>query len=101
MYWNRPKCTRMHRWWRVAHLCGFCKGGIEAECAAVTGLPWMNDYSAKVCSHPQRYYGTNHPHFITCSCYPRQPWLGSRRRRDLFLSVLEEVRQRYNFVVVG
>ncbi len=51
--------------------------------------------------HPQRYYGTNHLHFITCSCYHRQRWLGSQRRRDLFLSVLEAVRQRYNFVVVG
>jgi putative transposase len=40
-------------------------------------------------------------HFITCSCYHRQPWLGSAHRRDLFLAVLEEVRQRYAFVVLG
>lgn len=49
----------------------------------------------------KRYYGARHLHFITCSCYHRQPWLGSARRRDLFLRVLEEVRQRYGFVVVG
>lgn len=48
-----------------------------------------------------RYYGTGHLHFINCSCYHRQRWLGSRARRDLFLRVLEEVRQRYKFVVVG
>jgi putative transposase len=40
-------------------------------------------------------------HFITCSCYHRQPWLASPQRRDLFLAVFEEVRQRYRFVVVG
>ena len=49
----------------------------------------------------KRYYGLHHLHFITCGCYHRQPWLGSRRRRDLFLRVLEEVRRRYDFVVVG
>ena len=49
----------------------------------------------------KRYYGAQHLHFITCSCYHRQRWLGSVRRRDLFLRVLEQVRQRYGFVVVG
>ncbi|MGA8153223.1 MAG: transposase, partial [Terriglobales bacterium] len=49
----------------------------------------------------KRYYGADHLHFINCSCYPRQRWLDSRRRRDLFLRVLEQVRQRYDFVVVG
>ena len=49
----------------------------------------------------QRYYGNGHLHYLTCSCYHRQPWLASPRRRDLFLTILEEVRQRYQFVVVG
>src|SRR5271166_1131822 len=40
-------------------------------------------------------------HFITCSCYRRQPLLGTPRRRDLFLTVLEQVRRRYQFVVAG
>ena len=52
-------------------------------------------------NHPRRYYGTNELHFITCGCYHRQPWLASAQRRDLFLTVFEEVRQRYGFVVVG
>ena len=34
-------------------------------------------------------------------CYHRLPRLGTRRRRDRFLKVLEEARQRYHFVVVG
>jgi putative transposase len=49
----------------------------------------------------KRYYGDDHLHFLTCSCYHRQPWLGGARGRDLFLRILEEVRQRYRFVAVG
>jgi putative transposase len=47
------------------------------------------------------YYGTGSLHFITCSCYRRQPLLGTADRRDLLLSVLEQMRQRYRFAVVG
>ena len=49
----------------------------------------------------KRYYGAGDLHFITCSCYRRQPLLGTPRRRDLLLTVLEQVRRRYQFVVVG
>jgi putative transposase len=48
-----------------------------------------------------RYYGNNDLHFITCSCYHRQPQLDTPERRDLFLSILEEARQKYRFVVHG
>lgn len=48
-----------------------------------------------------RTYGTHHLHFITCSCYRRLPLLNSTKARDRFLTVLEETRQRYRFVVVG
>ena len=49
----------------------------------------------------QRYYGGGDLHFITCSCYRRLPLLGTAGRRNLFLQVLEQVRRRYQFVVVG
>jgi putative transposase len=49
----------------------------------------------------KRYYGQDHLHYLTCSCYHRQPWLASAARRDLFANILEETRQRYRFVVVG
>jgi len=39
--------------------------------------------------------------FITCSCYRRLPFLGTAHSRDRFLSILEQVRHRYHFVVVG
>src|SRR5260370_13431817 len=48
-----------------------------------------------------RYYGAGHLHFITCSCYRRLPLLRSARNRDRLLSVLEQTRKRYRFVVVG
>ena len=61
----------------------------------------LNAKFRPVPSRLKRYYGADHLHFITCSCYHRQPWLGSARRRDLLLRVLGQVRQRYSFVVVG
>jgi putative transposase len=48
-----------------------------------------------------RFYGSGHLHFITTSCYHRRPLLGNSRRRDRFLEILEQVRQRYGFAVVG
>src|ERR1041385_7362869 len=48
-----------------------------------------------------RYYGSGHFHFITSSCYRRRRLLGTAPRRDLFLKILEEVRARYGFIVVG
>ena len=49
----------------------------------------------------KRYYGAQDLHFITCSCYHRLPILGSARRRDSFLQILEQTRQQYQFVVYG
>ncbi len=49
----------------------------------------------------KRYYHTGELHYITCSCYQRRRWLGSGSRRDLFLRILEQTRQRYRFVVLG
>jgi putative transposase len=49
----------------------------------------------------KRYYGAGDLHFITCSCYRRQPFLGTVERRDLFLAVLEQARRRYRFIVAG
>ena len=48
-----------------------------------------------------RTYGAHHLHFITCSCYRRLPFLKTAAARDRFLSVFEQTRQRYRFVVVG
>lgn len=49
----------------------------------------------------RRIQGGGDFHFITCSCYRRLQFMGSARRRDLFLKILEEVRQKYRFLVIG
>jgi putative transposase len=58
-------------------------------------------YEWSVANRLHRYYGAGYLHFITTSCYQRRPLLDSRRSRDLFLQVLERVRRRYHFVVIG
>ncbi len=49
----------------------------------------------------KRYYGSGDLHFLTASCYHRQPLLGTSQCRDLFLHTLEQTRRRYRFVVLG
>jgi putative transposase len=49
----------------------------------------------------KRYYGQKHLHFITCSCYRRLPLLGRPRARNLFVKILNEVRDCYGFLLVG
>ena len=49
----------------------------------------------------KRFYGSNHLHYITCSCYRRRPFLNTARRRDAFLRALEETRLRFDLTVVG
>jgi REP element-mobilizing transposase RayT len=49
----------------------------------------------------KRRHGTTKLHFITFSCYRRLAFLRTVRARDAFLIVLNEVRGRYRFVIVG
>jgi putative transposase len=49
----------------------------------------------------ERWHGGHDLHFITFSCYHRQRLLSSAHRRDLFLRVLEQVRRRYGWVILG
>ena len=49
----------------------------------------------------ERFQETGDLHYITSSCYGRQPLLGDARMRDIFVKLLEEVRQRYGFYVIG
>ncbi len=44
---------------------------------------------------------TGNFHFITFSCFHRQPYLGTLTARDLFEDALERTRQRYRFVIAG
>lgn len=58
-------------------------------------------YTSLVANELRRYYGAGYLHFITTSCYRRLPLLEKPQHRDLLLEVLERVRRRYHFVVVG
>jgi putative transposase len=49
----------------------------------------------------RRHYGRGDLHFITFSCYERRPVLQTVRARNLFVKILAEVRQRYDFLLVG
>jgi len=48
-----------------------------------------------------RSYGGRDLHFLTFSCYHRQPLFSSGPNCDLFLDALERVRRRYRLVVLG
>ena len=67
----------------------------------VTEIFFVFFYSSLMTRRLHRYYGAGYLHFITSSCYRRQALLGSAHRRKLFLEILEQVRCRYRFVVIG
>ena len=48
----------------------------------------------------RRYYDRGDLHFVTFSCYRRRPFLGTRRARDRFVKILDEVRLRHQFQIV-
>jgi putative transposase len=49
----------------------------------------------------RRCYGRRDLHFVTFSCYRRRPYLGTRRARDRFVRVLDQVRARWQFPLIG
>ncbi len=49
----------------------------------------------------RRYQHTRDLHFLTFSCYRRQPNLGTPSSRARFESSLEKTRAHYNFHVLG
>jgi len=49
----------------------------------------------------KRYHQYGHLHYITFSCYRRQPFLGSAEARDVFEIALEQARVQYQFSVTG
>src|SRR5437867_13277974 len=49
----------------------------------------------------KRYYGRGDLHFVTFSCYRRRPFLGTVRARDRFVKILEQVRAKHPFLLLG
>ena len=48
-----------------------------------------------------RFQHTRHSHFVTFSCYHRQPNFNASDRYDLFVQCLEDMRQRFFMRVYG
>lgn len=76
-------------------------GELSLTCSSVTAKSPRSCYIVSMPTNLHRYYGAGYSHFITTSCYQRRPLLGTPRSRDLFLEVMEQIRQRHPFVVVG
>src|SRR5260370_5816702 len=49
----------------------------------------------------KRHYGQGALHFVTFSCYRRRPLLGTVRARDRFVKILDGVRCRHEFRLIG
>ena len=49
----------------------------------------------------ERRYGQGDLHYITFSCARRYPLLGTPEARDCFVRILDEVRTRYAFRLIG
>jgi putative transposase len=47
----------------------------------------------------ERRYGLGHHHFVTFSCYRRQPFLCEPQSRDVFETSLEAMRRKYGFTI--
>jgi len=48
-----------------------------------------------------RYQESGNLHFVTFSCYQRQPFLRTQRARNLFEETLERMRQKHDFFITG
>jgi putative transposase len=49
----------------------------------------------------RRFYGRGDLHFITFSCYRRRRYLGTHRARHRFVRILDQVRSRFRFLLIG
>jgi REP element-mobilizing transposase RayT len=49
----------------------------------------------------RRYYGGGDLHFVTFSCDGRRPLLGTPQARDCFVKILDQVRSRFGFRLIG
>jgi putative transposase len=49
----------------------------------------------------KRYCGQGDLHFVTFSCYRRRPLLGTACARDRFVKILDQVRSKRKFLLLG
>jgi len=85
----------------MAQGCPFklCLGGVAVS--VVTDTAANPAKTLLMPSRLHRYQQTGDLHFITFSCYRRQPKLGEAVARAAFEQALERTRRQYGFCVVG
>jgi len=49
----------------------------------------------------RRFYVRGDLYFVTFSCYRRRPYLGTHRARQRFVKILDQVRSRFIFLLIG
>jgi putative transposase len=81
--------------------CETWEGHPNPRCSPITDIPALFPYPPLMPQALHRFYGGSDLHFLTFSCYRRQPLFSDAVRRDLFLQILERVRRRYRLVVLG
>jgi REP element-mobilizing transposase RayT len=73
----------------------------EGKVAVITDSPVVVDESGSMTSGLHRYQKAGDLHFVTFSCYHRQPKLGTSAARAAFERSLEQTRRAYSFCVAG
>ncbi len=46
-------------------------------------------------------YGKGHFHLIACTCFQKSPKLGEAKHRDVFARLMEELRVKFRFAIIG
>jgi REP element-mobilizing transposase RayT len=77
------------------------KRGHHLRCSSVTDTWFRFSYAVTMPQGLHRIYGGRDLHFLTFSCYRREPLFDDGTLCDLFLNALERVRRRYRLVVLG
>ena len=86
---------------RLPHPSRFSEGGLQQMFTYHKTISESSLYLSPMPRRLRRKNNTGHLHFITTSCFRRRSFFATARRRDLVLEIFEQVRRRYNCLVVG
>jgi putative transposase len=76
-------------------------GFIVAKVGHFRGSENPDTLNSPMPSGLKRFQREGDDHFITFSCYRREPYLSAAASKDIFLDSLELTRKRHNFEVLG
>jgi putative transposase len=78
----------------------FAQPGVAHLLSAAADKRWVREL-AFMPRNLKRYYGNQDLHFLTYTCYRRLPLLASVHARNTFVEILGEVRERFEFLLIG